>query len=115
MNDIIKYLLTMAVLALVAKLLTFIKPYKIALIKWAVKMAENKYADAFKSGKKKKAFALSVLKWCLVQTDEATSNAIDAVISIANDKSGDITSTIKAITTAEVTARLEDINNNTTK
>ena len=115
MNDILKYLLTMAVLAMIAKLLTFIKPYKIALIKRAVKMAETKYADASKSGKQKKAFALKVLKWCLVQTDEATSSMIDAVVSVSNDKTGAMVDTIKTITTAEVNAKLDSLNSESTK
>jgi len=109
MNEIFKYLITMAVLAMIAKLLTYIRPYKIALIKRAVKMAETKYADASKSGKQKKAFALKVLKWFLIQTDEATSNMIEAVVAVSNEKTGNMSDTIKTITTAEINEKLDSL------
>lgn len=110
MREIIMYLLTIAIIAAVAKILTFVKPYKIALVKRFVKMAEKKYANAEKSGKQKKAFVLKVLKWFLIQTDDVTSNMIDAVVSLSNEKTGGMADGIKSITTAEINEKLDALN-----
>jgi hypothetical protein len=115
MNEIVKCIVGAAALAILAKLLTFIEPYKIALIKRVVAFAEVKYADAEKSGKQKKAFALSILKWLLIQADDTTSDIIDAIVSVANDKSGEIVSTVKTVTTTEVAAKLDEIKNSVSK
>lgn len=87
----------MLALAVLAKLLTFIKPYKVALIKRAVTAAESKYADAEKSGKQKKAFALNLFRWGLIQANDTTSDTIDAVVSVANDKDAEMTSALNPL------------------
>ena len=115
MNEIAKYLLGVVVLAALAKLLTFVKPYKVALIKRAVSAAETKYAVAEKAGKQKKAFALNLLRWGLIQANDTTSDIIDAVVSVANDKDVEMTSALKSVTTSEVSLKLDEIKNSVTK
>ncbi len=111
MNEIFRLVLMLIALFAAAKILTAIKPVKVALIKRAVAWAEKRYAEEEKSGAKKKCFALKVLRFLLVSINDGTSWLIDAIVAVANDKQSEMSTALKSVTAAEVDAKLAKLKN----
>ena len=109
MQDILLYALAIIAVIGVAKILTFIKPYKVALVKRVAAKMEKKYKAIEKSGEKKKCRALRFLRWLLVTTDEGTSLLIDAVVAAAKEKQGDMVKSLKTVTTSAVTEKVTQL------
>ena len=93
----------------VAKVLTYIKPYKVALVKRVTAKMEKKYTAIEKSGAQKKCRALRILRWMLIQADEGTSILIDAVVAAAKEKQGDMVTSLKTVSTSLVTAKVTEL------
>ena len=115
MKQILFYAAAVVVLIAAAKLLTFVKPYKVALVKRVAATMEKRYVAIEKSGARKKCRALRVLRWLLIKADEGTSLMIDAVIAVAKEKQIDMVAALKTVTAAEVTAKLSDLQDKLSK
>lgn len=106
MRDVFITLVALIILYLVASVLSHIKPVKVALIKKVTAKMEKKYQCCEKSGKKKKANALKILKWILIRIDKGTTLIIDIVVDLANEKNDDMVASLKSVTRSEVNAKL---------
>jgi hypothetical protein len=109
MTEIRNTLIGIVAFFLLAQLLTYIRAYKVALIKRAVVHAEKKYADAEKSGQLKKAAALHFLRLFLIRANELTNQLIDIIVAVANEKNTEMTKALRAVTTAEIKAKMEQL------
>ena len=106
MNSFVASILAFIALYAVAVILSHLKPLKIKLIANVTSKMEIKYQCCEKSGAKKKANAIKILRWILIRIDSGTSLLIDAIVNVANDKKGDVAASLKSVTMAEVNTQL---------
>jgi hypothetical protein len=109
MTEVRNTLIAIVAFFLLARLLTYVRAYKVALIKKAVVREEKQYAAAEKSGQLKKAAALRFLRLFLIQADELTNQLIDVIVAVANEKHTEMTTALKTVTTAEIKAKMEQL------
>lgn len=106
MNNILTTIGALIALYILCSILSHLKPIKVKLIKKITAKMEKKYQCCAKSGKKKKANAIKLLKWILVKVDDGTSSLIDIIVSIAKEKNEDMVTSLKSVTREEVELKL---------
>jgi hypothetical protein len=115
LNQVWRYAAGIFAAIIVADVLSFIKPYAISVTKGLVAWSEKKYADEPKSGLKKKHFVMAILRFIFIGLNKQTPIIIDAIVTVANEKSTEMTTALKSVTTAEVNAKLTKLSSGSGK
>jgi hypothetical protein len=104
--NIVTSIIALIALYLVGVILSHIKPIKVKIVKKITVKMEKKYQFCQKSGQKKKANALKLLKWILIKADDGTSALIDIIVNISKEKNEDMVESLKSVTRSEIDLKL---------